>query len=116
MTVGNRYRPTVSHAPLIARLDQDSLNHVIFYIDLLAEQGPLLSEVARARRVLRRCQDEREIVLREGGEDDVPRRIDGTLLVDLWDELVLPRAVRAEWQPLIERSLGGSGQALGGDE
>ena len=57
-----------------------------------------------------------EIVLREGGEDDVLRYIDGTLLVDLWGELVLPRAVRAAWQPLIERILAGSGEALGGDE
>lgn len=46
-----------------------------------------------------------EIVLREGGEGDVLRYIDGTLLVDLWDELVLPRAIRAAWSPLIERSL-----------
>jgi transcriptional regulator with XRE-family HTH domain len=47
-----------------------------------------------------------EIVLREGGESDLLRYIDGTLLVDLWDELVLPRAIRAAWSPLIERSLG----------
>ena len=47
-----------------------------------------------------------ELVLREGSEDDVLRYIDGTLLVDLWDELVLPRAVRAAWLPLIQRSLG----------
>lgn len=57
-----------------------------------------------------------EIVLREGAERDVLRYIDGTLLVDVWDELVLPRAIRAAWSPLIERSRGGSGEALGGDE
>jgi len=27
--------------------------------------------------------------------------IDGALLVDLWDDLVLPRAVRSAWAPLI---------------
>jgi transcriptional regulator with XRE-family HTH domain len=44
-----------------------------------------------------------EIVLREGGDEDVLGYIDGVLLVELWDELVLPRAVRAAWTPLIER-------------
>lgn len=42
-----------------------------------------------------------EIVLREGGADDVMRYVDGALLVDLWPELVLPRQVRAAWSPLI---------------
>lgn len=47
-----------------------------------------------------------ELVLREGNADDVLRYVDGALLVDLWDELVLPRAVRAAWSPLIEQILG----------
>lgn len=47
-----------------------------------------------------------EIVLREGDEDDLLRYLDGILLVDLWDELVLPRFVRAAWSPLIAQSLG----------
>ncbi|WP_448072983.1 helix-turn-helix transcriptional regulator [Georgenia yuyongxinii] len=42
-----------------------------------------------------------EIVLREGGPDDVLAYIDGALLVDLWQELVLPPAVRAAWQPVV---------------
>jgi len=49
-----------------------------------------------------------ELVLREGTEADVLRYIDGALLVDLWDELVLPRAVRAAWSPLIEQMLDAS--------
>jgi transcriptional regulator with XRE-family HTH domain len=49
-----------------------------------------------------------ELVLREGGEADVLRYVDGALLVDVWDELVLPRAVRAAWSPLIEQVLGAS--------
>lgn len=53
-----------------------------------------------------------EIVLREGSEQDLMRYVDGVLLVELWDELVLPRAVRAAWAQLIERSR----EALGGDE
>ncbi len=44
-----------------------------------------------------------ELVLREGSEADVLAYVDGALLVDLWDELVLPRVVRAAWSPVIER-------------
>ncbi len=29
-------------------------------------------------------------------------RVDGALLVDLWPELVLPRDLRAAWQPVID--------------
>lgn len=42
-----------------------------------------------------------EIVLREGGPADVLAYVDGALLVDLWDELVLPLAVRAAWNAVI---------------
>ncbi|WP_208297848.1 helix-turn-helix transcriptional regulator [Actinophytocola oryzae] len=42
-----------------------------------------------------------EAVLREGDEKEVLTYIDGVLLVDLWEELVLPRDVRAAWDPLI---------------
>lgn len=38
-----------------------------------------------------------EIVLREGGPGDILTYVDGALLVDLWDELVLPREVRTAW-------------------
>ncbi|MDQ2956019.1 MAG: helix-turn-helix domain-containing protein [Actinomycetota bacterium] len=44
-----------------------------------------------------------ELVLGEGADADVLRYVDGALLVDLWDELVLPRVVRAAWSPLIEQ-------------
>lgn len=42
-----------------------------------------------------------EIVLREGTAQDVLTYIDGALLVDLWPDLVLPRAVRAVWDPIV---------------
>ncbi|MGH3517507.1 MAG: hypothetical protein ACRDQ7_08855 [Haloechinothrix sp.] len=42
-----------------------------------------------------------EIVLREGGPDDVLVYIDGALLADLWDELVLPRDIRAAWADVM---------------
>jgi hypothetical protein len=45
-----------------------------------------------------------EIVLREGTPDDVLAYIDGVFLVEVWDDLVLPRDVRAAWAPLIEQA------------
>ncbi len=44
-----------------------------------------------------------EIVLREGRPDDVLTYVDGALLIDLWDELVLPFEVRAGWSSLVSR-------------
>ena len=46
-----------------------------------------------------------EIVLGEGGPEDVLTYIDGVLLVDLWDELVLPRNIRAAWAPVVESAM-----------
>jgi transcriptional regulator with XRE-family HTH domain len=43
-----------------------------------------------------------EVVLREGAPQDFLRYVDGLLLVDAWDELVLPQAVRTAWRPVIE--------------
>jgi hypothetical protein len=45
-----------------------------------------------------------EIVLREGASEDLLAYVDGALLIDLWDELVIPRDIRAAWTPLIEDS------------
>lgn len=47
-------------------------------------------------------------MLREGTPDDVAGIVDGTLLVDLWDELVIPLRIREAWQPLIDGVLRGS--------
>lgn len=43
-----------------------------------------------------------EIVLREGMPEDILTYVDGALLIDLWDELVIPRDIRAAWAPLIK--------------
>jgi transcriptional regulator with XRE-family HTH domain len=45
-----------------------------------------------------------EIVLQEGTPVDILAYIDGALLVDLWEDLVVPRAVRSSWAPLISPS------------
>jgi hypothetical protein len=43
-----------------------------------------------------------EQVLREGTEDDVRFYVDAETLLELWDELVLPPAVRQAWASWIE--------------
>lgn len=50
-----------------------------------------------------------EVVLREGRPEDIESIVDGALLVDLWDELVLPRRLRTAWQPLIDEAVGRDG-------
>jgi transcriptional regulator with XRE-family HTH domain len=47
-----------------------------------------------------------EIVLREGTGQDIAAYIDGALLIDLWPDLILPAAVRREWQPLVDAASG----------
>ncbi len=46
-----------------------------------------------------------EIVLREGGPDDILTYVDGVLLIDLWAELVLPQHVRGAWDPVVRAAL-----------
>ncbi|MDH3425745.1 MAG: hypothetical protein OEM22_03650, partial [Acidimicrobiia bacterium] len=43
-----------------------------------------------------------EQVLREGNDDDVRRFIRADDLIDMWDELVLPRHVRQAWVDWLE--------------
>jgi hypothetical protein len=45
-----------------------------------------------------------ETVLQEGRPADILAYVDGALLVDLRDDLVLPRAVRSAWAPLVSPS------------
>lgn len=46
-----------------------------------------------------------ELLLREGEPADLERHVDGLLLVDLWPELVVPRAVRVAWQPVVDAAI-----------
>lgn len=50
-----------------------------------------------------------EIVLREGTPADIESIVDGSLLLDLWDELLLPRGLRSAWQPLVDEVLDSDG-------
>ena len=45
-----------------------------------------------------------ELVLREGTPDDIASVVDGALLVDAWDDLILPAELRQTWQHLIDRA------------
>lgn len=45
-----------------------------------------------------------ETVLRQGGPEDIDTYVDGALLVDIWDELHLPKVLRSAWTPIIEES------------
>lgn len=67
---------------------------------------PLHLNWSKPRRTFRlddRAQRTRayEIVLREGGPDELAAYVEGALLVDRWPELVLPREIRTAWAPLI---------------
>ncbi|MFC7591658.1 helix-turn-helix transcriptional regulator [Nonomuraea antimicrobica] len=43
-------------------------------------------------------------LLCEGDPDELLDHVDGVLLIDLWDELVLPDEIRAQWRPLVEEA------------
>jgi transcriptional regulator with XRE-family HTH domain len=47
-----------------------------------------------------------EVVLQEGRPVDILAYVDGALLVDLWEDMVLPRAIRSAWAPRINASRG----------
>lgn len=94
-----RFVPIPSHLP---RLDPDkALATVTLPLHLN------WSEPGRAFDLRDRHQRARvyEIVLREGAPEDLLAYIDGVLLVDLWPNLILPRDVRAAWEPLLEHRL-----------
>lgn len=56
-----------------------------------------------------------EVLLREGSPPDFERWVDGALLVDVWADVVVPRAVRQVWQPVIEAVVPLSGTGAPGD-
>jgi hypothetical protein len=47
-----------------------------------------------------------EVVLQEGRPVDILAYVDGALLVDLWEDMVFPRAIRSAWAPVINASRG----------
>jgi hypothetical protein len=47
-----------------------------------------------------------EIVLQEGRPEDILAYVEGALLVDLREELILPRSVRSAWAEVVGTALG----------
>ena len=43
-----------------------------------------------------------EVVIREGMPKDMLKFIDGSLLIDLWQEIVLPQLIRTHWEVTID--------------
>jgi transcriptional regulator with XRE-family HTH domain len=43
-----------------------------------------------------------EIVIREGMPKDILKFIDGSLLIDSWQEIVLPQTIRTHWEVAID--------------
>jgi transcriptional regulator with XRE-family HTH domain len=75
---------------------------------------PLHLEWSRSNRTVdladrRQRAQAYEVALRKGRPSDIESIVDGALLVDLWDDLVLPRRLRDAWQPLIDDVRGGHG-------
>jgi transcriptional regulator with XRE-family HTH domain len=84
----------------------NALPRLSFHPAFATVQLPLhLNWSDRSRRYHLRDRRQRarvyELVLREGGPDDVIAHVDGALLIDLWDELVLPPGIRAAWNHLV---------------
>ena len=50
-----------------------------------------------------------EMVLREGTPVEIESIVDGALLVDVWDQIVLPRGICPGWQALIDQVVGFDG-------
>ncbi|WP_113705353.1 helix-turn-helix transcriptional regulator [Nonomuraea lactucae] len=46
------------------------------------------------------------VLLGEGDPEELLAHVDGVLLVELWDDLVLPAAIRSAWLPLVEGARG----------
>jgi transcriptional regulator with XRE-family HTH domain len=80
----------------------DALRQVALPLDLNWSQPDRLFDL-RDRADRARAY---EIVLREGNPEQISAVVDGVLLVDLWPELVLPRAVRRAWAARIETTTG----------
>jgi transcriptional regulator with XRE-family HTH domain len=51
-----------------------------------------------------------EVVLREGGPEDIESVVDGVLLCEAWPDLVLPRGLAAAWEPLVTPSKAAAGR------
>ena len=98
-----RIAPVPDHLPDLPASQADRVLEVPLHLDW--------SPPGRSADLANRQQRARvyEVVLREGRPADIESIVDGALLVDLWDEIVLPRRLRAAWQPVIDATRGSDG-------
>lgn len=70
------------------------------------------SAPGRARDLRERRQRARlyEVLLREGDPEELSTYVDGVLLADLWNDLVVPRLVRQAWDPVVATAFALSGE------
>ncbi|MDP9443544.1 MAG: transcriptional regulator [Actinomycetota bacterium] len=77
----------------------------------------LIGQTGQDEWDLRKRDDRRhlyELLLIEGTQHMIQRWVDGALLVDIWDELKLPKKIRAAWEPAVRAAAaGGSHSSLG---
>lgn len=93
-----RHRPFVVPASL-EELDGptvDGLVRLPTHVDWSVGRVYNLADPIDRRRVY-------ELVLREGNLDDLRRYVDASLLVEEFDELVLPDEIRLAWAGLLRR-------------
>ena len=50
-----------------------------------------------------------QILIQEGRPENFLSVMDGTLLLDMWEELFLPRDIRPTWEPIVARTRNGNG-------
>lgn len=102
-TIRTRHRRVASVPDRLPNLDPaDALGVVEFPLHLDWSRPDRRVDL-RDRQQRARCY---ETVLREGTPDDITRLVDGALLVDIFDELVLPVEIRAAWAETIEATIG----------
>lgn len=102
-TIRTRHRRPASVPDRLPRLP---VHEALATIDLplpLDWSSPDRAVDLRDRRQRARCY---EVVLREGTPADIDTYVDGALLVDLWEDLVLPADIRQAWQDVIDHEFG----------
>lgn len=99
----DRVTRAIAQAPAVPDdLDTTDVENVAGVVELplhIRWSGPLRHYDLADRKDRARVYEQ---VLREGNDDDVRRFIRVDDLIDLWDELVLPRHVRSAWAEWLQ--------------
>ena len=102
-TRSHKLGPAARPVAVTEDLDDPSLTKAAGRIELpfhIRWSGPPISYDLNERRDRARVYEQ---VLREGTEEDVRFYVQPDQLLELWDELVLPPAVRRAWASWVQR-------------